>query len=75
MSVAVSGSPVVSGACRVEGETTVCRLASPPGTYDIRLTAPGFQEKALTVTVVGSAPPCACVTVQPQQLSVSLVPL
>ena len=69
-----SGEVTGSGSCSVENAATVCRLHGTPGLYNIRLTAPGFQEKALSVTVAGKTPPCACAIIQVQQLSISLTP-
>jgi hypothetical protein len=74
LSMTVSGAVIGSGSCSVEGAATVCGLVGPSGTYNIRLTAPGFQERTLGVTVAGSTPPCGCPIIETQQLDVSLTP-
>jgi hypothetical protein len=44
------------------------------GTYNIRITAAGFQAVMQSVTVDGSTQPCKCPTVQTQTLEVVLTP-
>lgn len=70
--MAASGAVVGSATCSPGASATVCRLPGPPGAYSIRLTAPGFQEKAFGVTVAGTMPPCACASVQTREMSVVL---
>jgi hypothetical protein len=74
LSMTVSGAASGSGPCSAGDSATLCTVPGMPGTYDVRLTASGFQEKALSVTVEGSSPPCACTSVQTQRLSVVLTP-
>jgi hypothetical protein len=51
-----------------------CFEPGVPGTYNLRLTAPGFQDATLRVVVPGTTPECGCPTVQAQQVSVVLTP-
>jgi hypothetical protein len=74
LSMSVSGAVVGSGSCSVAESVTVCSLGGGPGTYNIRLTAPGFEEKELSITVTGNTPACACTTVVTQELSVVVSP-
>ena len=74
LTMAVSGAASGSGPCSGGDAVTLCTVPGMPGTYNIRLSAAGFQEKTLSVTVEGSSPPCACPSVQTQRLSVALTP-
>ena len=74
LTAAVSGAVTGSGFCRVDAAATVCMVPGGPGTYNLRLTAPGFQEYTVSVTVPGSTPPCGCTVGQHQDLAVVLSP-
>ena len=74
LTLTVSGAVSGSGPCTAGPAATSCVLPGTSGTYNLRLTAAGFEEKTLTVTVQGSTPPCGCTTVQTQQLDVALTP-
>ena len=69
-----SGALSGSGPCNAAGATTICTIFGGQGTYTVLLTAPGFQDKTLTVTVPGTMPACGCPTIQMQQISVVLAP-
>jgi hypothetical protein len=71
----VAGAVTASGACSAGEAVTRCHVAGTAGTYILRLTAAGFEEKAFSVTVEGSNPPCRCPTVQTQQIDVILTPM
>jgi hypothetical protein len=70
----VSGASTGFGPCSAGDALTQCRVSGTAGTYNLRLTAAGFEEKAFSVTIEGSSPPCGCPTVQPQQIDVVLTP-
>ena len=70
----LSGSASGSGQCSAGPSATSCIVLGMPGTYEMRLTAPGFQDRTLSVTVQGSTPPCGCPSVQPQRLEIVLDP-
>jgi hypothetical protein len=74
VTMTVSGAASGSGPCSPGDSATLCIVTGMPGTYNVRLTAPGFEGKALSVTVEGSSPPCGCTSVQTQRLSVVLEP-
>jgi len=74
LTLTMSGAASGSGQCNAGASATSCVVPGMPGTYDLRLTAAGFQDKALSVTVPGSTPPCGCPSVQTQQLDVALTP-
>jgi hypothetical protein len=72
LTMTISGATSGSGPCTVGQSATTCGVPGTAGTYDIQLSAPGFQGKALTVAVEGTNPRCACPTVQAQRLNVAL---
>jgi hypothetical protein len=74
LTLTFSGAASGSGQCGVGESVTSCVVPGLPGTYNLQLAAPGFQEKALSVTVQGSTPQCGCTSVQIQQLDVDLTP-
>ena len=69
-----SGALSNSGPCQPAGTTTVCTIFGGQGTYNVLLTAPGFQDNTLSVTVTGTMPQCGCPIIQTQQASVVLIP-
>jgi hypothetical protein len=70
----LSGLASGSGQCSAGPSATSCIVLGMAGTYDMRLTAPGFQDRTLSVTVQGSTPPCGCPSVQPERLEIVLDP-
>ena len=74
LTLTLSGAAVGSGQCSADASTSSCFVPGMPGTYNLRLAAPGFQEKTLSITVQGSTPPCGCTSVQRQDLDVVLSP-
>ncbi|HVN32553.1 MAG TPA: hypothetical protein VMT45_11265 [Thermoanaerobaculaceae bacterium] len=74
LTLTFSGAAVGSGQCDAGPSSTSCVVPGMPGTYELRLTAAGFQEKTLTVAVQGSTPPCGCTSVETRQLDVVLQP-
>jgi hypothetical protein len=61
--------------CTAQAAATTCVVPGAPGTYSLELAAPGFADKALTVVVPGSTPPCGCPSVEMQRVDVVLTPL
>src|SRR6266496_4995685 len=49
LTMTVSGPVSTSGPCTVGESATTCVLPGLSGSYSVRLTSPGFQEKALSV--------------------------
>ena len=74
LTLTLSGAVSGSGPCGIVGTTTVCTVLGGQGTYNLLLTAAGFQDQKFTVTVPGAMPPCQCPTVQAQQVNVVLTP-
>jgi hypothetical protein len=52
---------------------TTCRVPGTSGTYDLEVTAAGFETTRRTVRVQGTTPPCGCPTVITENLAVALV--
>lgn len=74
LTLTMSGAASGSGPCSVGPSATLCAVLGMAGTYELRLTAAGFQDKTLTITVQGTTPPCGCPSVQTEQRSVVLDP-
>ena len=74
LAVTLSGAASGSGQCTAGQSTTECVVPGMPGTYNLQFTAAGFQDKTLSVVVLGSTPPCGCTSVQIQQVTVVLTP-
>jgi hypothetical protein len=74
LTLTLSGAAAGSRQCSADASTSSCVVAGMPGTYNLRLAAPEFQEKTLSITVQGSTPPCGCTSVQRQDLDVVLSP-
>lgn len=57
--VSVDGAP---GSCWAgqAPHTTVCAVGSSAGTYDVKLTAPGYEAQPVRVAVQRSSAPCQC---------------
>ena len=51
-----------------------CPVLGSYGTYELDVSAPGFQTAHRSVVVTGSSPPCGCPRVDTQQVAVALVP-
>jgi hypothetical protein len=60
--------------CQAEVNFAICVVVGYSGTYDLEITADGFEPAHRTVTVAGEpAPrPCACPTVSTAHLDVTL---
>ena len=74
LTLMVSGAASGSGQCTGGASATSCVVPGMPGTYDLQLTAAGFQDRTLSVVVPGSTPQCGCTSVQTQQVTVVLTP-
>jgi hypothetical protein len=75
-----AGAPVDGAVVRVSGAavttipcSTVCRVPGTAGTYNLEVTAPGFETAQRTVTVQGTTPPCGCPTVVAETVAIVLV--
>jgi hypothetical protein len=75
LTLTLSGAVIGSGSCSAYASANSCVVFGDGGIYNLRLTAPGFEEKTLSVTVQGGpAPPCGCPSVQRQDVDVILSP-
>ena len=74
LTVTVSGSASGLAQCTAGASVTSCTVPGTAGTYNLLLSAAGFQEQALSVVVSGSTPACGCPTVQTQQVNAVLTP-
>ncbi len=75
LTVAFSGASSGSTQCTTGESSTSCYVSGMAGTYNLQLTAPGFQNQVLSVVVPGiTPPPCGCTSVVTQQLSVVMTP-
>ena len=74
LTLTVAGSVSSTGPCSVGPSAASCFVLGTAGTYDLQLTAPGFQNKTLSVTVAGTSPACGCPSVQTQHVDVVLTP-
>ena len=75
------GAPVTGAVVQVSGAifgtipcSTSCYVPGTAGTYNLDVTAPGFEALRRTVTVQGTNPSCGCPTVVPEKVTVALVP-
>lgn len=67
-SIAVTG-PVTGGGPCADG---VCDVMGTAGTYDVDVSAPGYQTVHRRVVVPGATPTCGCPSVDTQRLTVAL---
>jgi hypothetical protein len=51
-----------------------CPVLGSYGTYELDISAPGYQTAHRSVVVTGSSPPCGCPRVDTQQIAVALAP-
>ncbi len=72
LTMMVSGAASSIGPCTLGDSGTTCYVAGTAGTYAVHLSAPGFQDKELSITVAGSNPPCGCASVETEHPSVVL---
>ena len=77
---AATGAPVQGATVEVTGAQTgggvcgsPCPLPGTAGTYNIEVTAAGFEPARRTVVVPGTTPSCRCPTVDPQTVTIALV--
>jgi hypothetical protein len=70
----LTGRATGTAPCETGASTTTCRVPGDPGTYDLELSAPGFETARRSVTVSGTTPDCGCTTIVPVHLDVVLAP-
>lgn len=70
-SAEVSG---ISGAipCVFGAESNVCRVPGSAGTYDVRITAAGYQPATQSIAVTGHSGGCGCGTVDSRTVTIAL---
>jgi hypothetical protein len=74
VTVVAAGSVGGSAQCSVGTSATDCILPGPGGTYQLQISAPGFQTVLRTVTVRETTQECACSHVETEQVYVTLIP-
>ena len=72
--VLVSGTVGGMAQCLVGASATECIFPGPGGTYQLEISAPGFQTVLKSVTVRETSQECACSHVETQTVSVTLAP-
>jgi hypothetical protein len=50
----------------------MCIVPGGAGTYDVRVSAPGFQAVGQSIVVTGSSPACGCGSVDTRMLTIVL---
>ena len=79
----ISGLPISGATVQLVGSTAIpcnqppgstCSIPGGVGTYELDVSAPGFQTMHRTVVVTGTAPACGCGTVNTENVTVGLVP-
>ena len=64
----------MTGTAPCGGSPTTCAVSGYAGTYNLDISAPGFQNAKRTVTVEGSAPAaCGCATTTTAHVDVALI--
>lgn len=74
LTLTFSGAAVGSGQCLADQSVTSCLVPGYPGTYNLKLVAPAFEDKTLNVKVTGTTPACGCSSVATQHVNVVLTP-
>jgi hypothetical protein len=81
----VSGDPIISGSVQATGMTTpmachfgsqanMCQLLGAAGTYEVNVTAPGYQAATQRIVVTGHDADCGCGTVDTRMVTIALTP-
>src|SRR5262249_19928628 len=73
--VRVSGATNGTIPCPADGSASTCRIPGTSGTYELEISAPGYETVRRSLTVSGTTPDCGCPTIVPQHLDVVLTPL
>src|SRR5512139_921856 len=71
VTVPVSGTVGGTAQCSVGTNATDCIVPGPGGTYQLEISAPGFQTVLRSVTVHETIQECACSHVETQTVSVT----
>ena len=71
-SAEVTGAVKTVMPCQLGSQANICMVPGLEGTYDLRVSAPGYQSATQTVTVSGTNPQCGCATVNMQTVSMVL---
>ena len=58
--------------CNAGSLENMCIVNGYAGTYDIRVSAPGYQPVAQKIVVTGSNPPCGCQTADTRMVTIVL---
>jgi len=68
VSIAFTGPSIGGGPC----PESKCVVPGTAGTYELDLSAPGYQTVHQSVVVSGTNPECGCPTAETQHLSIAL---
>lgn len=71
----VTGAVKTVTSCRNGSQANICLVPGTAGTYDLRVSAAGYQTATQNVVVSGTNPPCGCPTVNSQTITVVLTPM
>ena len=58
--------------CQFGSQKNVCIVPGQGGTYDVRVSAAGYQAATESVVVTGTTPACGCGTVNTQTVTIVL---
>jgi hypothetical protein len=72
VSGAVSITPALK--CNTGSLANMCIVFGGAGTYEVRVSAPGFQAVEQSIVVTGSDRACGCGSVDTRMLTISLAP-
>jgi hypothetical protein len=72
VSGAVSITPALK--CNTGSLQNMCIVGGGAGTYDVRVSAPGFQAVEQSIVVTGSQPLCGCGSVDTRMVTIALAP-
>ena len=72
-SAQVSDAPLAIK-CNSGSLANMCIVFGGPGTYNVRVTAAGFQPVTESITVTGTSPRCGCGTPNTRTVTIVLTP-
>jgi len=81
--ISASGEPIISGsvqatgmtapmACHFGSQANMCTVLGSAGTYQLQVTAPGYQSATQSIVVTGHEAECGCGTVDTRMVTVAL---
>jgi len=58
--------------CHLGSQANMCQVLGGAKTYDVRVTAPGYQPATQTIVVTGRSADCGCGTVDTRTVTIAL---